>query len=163
FGSIAIHGSTCVSASEPPAPAKGSALICSTNVFFLNASDVCAFTRPARATARRAAAVRKVDTAGDRMRAHIPRQAAQRSEQVRLRPTRKGLTVVAAWPRNTCGPTRVRLRATIDARCEVIRGVLRAARAVPVTFAAPRCGDASIDSADGEECDAGGCDANEEC
>ena len=83
--------------------------------------------------------------------------------KVRLRPTRKGLTVVAAWPRNTCGPTRVRLRATIDARCEVIRGVLRAARAVPVTFAAPRCGDASIDSADGEECDAGGCDANEEC
>src|SRR5213080_3367207 len=83
--------------------------------------------------------------------------------KVRLRPTRKGLTVVAAWPRNTCGPTRVRLRATIDARCEVIRGVLRAARAVPVTFAAPRCGDASIDSADGEECDAGGCDANEQC
>ena len=83
--------------------------------------------------------------------------------KVRLRSTRKGLTVVAAWPRNTCGPTRVRLRATIDARCEVIRGVLRAARAVPVTFAAPRCGDASIDSADGEECDAGGCDANEQC
>ena len=83
--------------------------------------------------------------------------------KVRLRPTRKGLTVVAAWPRNTCGPTRVRLRATIDARCEVMRGVLRAARAVPVTFAAPRCGDASIDSADGEECDAGGCDANEQC
>src|SRR5438552_10792114 len=83
--------------------------------------------------------------------------------KVRLRSTRKGLTVVAAWPRNTCGPTRVRLRATIDARCEVMRGVLRAARAVPVTFAAPRCGDASIDSADGEECDAGGCDANEQC
>ena len=83
--------------------------------------------------------------------------------KVRLRPTRKGLTVLATWPRNTCGPTRVRLRATIDARCEVMRGVLRAARAVPVTFAAPRCGDASIDSADGEECDAGGCDANEQC
>src|SRR5436305_1243882 len=60
--------------------------------------------------------------------------------KVRLRPTRKGLTVLATWPRNTCGPTRVRLRARIDARCEVIRGVLRAARAVPVTFAAPRCG-----------------------
>jgi len=83
--------------------------------------------------------------------------------KVRLRPTRKGLTVIAAWPRNTCGPTRVRLRATIDARCEVMRGVLRAARAVPVPFAAPRCGDASIDAADGEECDAGGCDANEQC
>src|SRR5438093_651069 len=78
-----IHGSTCVSASEPPAPAKGSALICSTKVFLLNASAVCAFARPATATARMAAAVRKVDTAGDRMRADIPRQAAQRSEQMR--------------------------------------------------------------------------------
>ena len=61
--------------------------------------------------------------------------------KVHLRPTKKGTVVTAAWPRNACGATRVRLRATIDATCRAMQGVLRVPRSAPVHFVAPRCGD----------------------
>ncbi|TMA38495.1 MAG: hypothetical protein E6J83_15340, partial [Deltaproteobacteria bacterium] len=84
--------------------------------------------------------------------------------RVRLTATRKGMRVVASWPKNACGPARVRLRATIDAACQAMQGVLRGSRSPPVHFIAPRCGDGVFDAVDGEACDgAAGCDAGQEC
>ena len=84
--------------------------------------------------------------------------------RVRLRGTKRGTKVTASWPRNACGPTKVRLKATIDPGCHTMLGVLRAFRSPPAGFAAPRCGDGVVDTAAGEMCDGdAGCGAGEEC
>jgi len=84
--------------------------------------------------------------------------------RVHLRATRRGTKVTAFWPRNACGPTKVRLKATIDPGCHTMQGMLRASRFPPAGFAAPRCGDGVMDTAAGEVCDGdAGCGTNEEC
>ena len=84
--------------------------------------------------------------------------------QVRLRGTSRGTKVTASWPKNACGPAKVRLRATIDPGCHAMRGVLRASKSPPTRFVAPRCGDGIMDTVAGEACDGdAGCGASQEC
>ncbi|TMA32039.1 MAG: hypothetical protein E6J79_19445 [Deltaproteobacteria bacterium] len=84
--------------------------------------------------------------------------------RVRLRGTKRGTKVTAVWPKNACGPTKVRLKATIDPGCHTMEGVLRASRFPPTGFIAPRCGDGALDNFAGEMCDGdAGCGAGEAC
>jgi hypothetical protein len=84
-------------------------------------------------------------------------------------PTRlrgRGGRVVASWPKHACGDARrVRLRATFDADCQTLLGLVRAAGSRPVRFAASRCADDGIvDATAGEECAAGdGCGPGRAC
>jgi len=84
--------------------------------------------------------------------------------RVRLRGTKRGTKVTAVWPKNVCGPTKVRLKATIDPGCHTMEGVLRASKSPPTGFIAPRCGDGALDTFAGEMCDGdAGCGAGEAC
>ncbi len=86
------------------------------------------------------------------------------ARRARVKGTKKGTRVSCTWKKNACGvPFKVKLKGLIAGDCGTLTATVKTGR-TPTTFTAPRCGDGTVDTANGETCDGTtGCDAGLAC